>query len=158
MEAIVISEAYTHSTWRVKPGLEDEFVRRWEELAYWSALQGLTSQAKLLRDVDDPNRFRQLRPLGEHGGTPLAGSVRVPRACRAAAEGSLTSPSHGRSRSCPSAEIAGGTLAAVIAATGNCSHLSPTAGGVSRVQSGASAARRSTGRTPPKSDPRQAAA
>ncbi len=33
-----MSEAYTHSTWRVKPGLEDEFVRRWEDLAHWSAL------------------------------------------------------------------------------------------------------------------------
>lgn len=57
-----MSEAYTHSTWRVKPFLEDEFVRRWEELAYWSALQGLTSQAKLLRDVDDPNRFVSFGP------------------------------------------------------------------------------------------------
>ena len=52
-----MSEAYTHSTWRVKPGLEDEFVRRWEDLAHWSALQGLTSRAKLLRDIDEPSRF-----------------------------------------------------------------------------------------------------
>ena len=47
-----MSEAYTHSTWRVKPGLENEFVQRWEDLAHWSALQGLTSRAKLLRDIE----------------------------------------------------------------------------------------------------------
>jgi hypothetical protein len=83
-----MGEAYTHSTWRVKPGLEDEFVRRWEDLAHWSALQGLSSRAKLLRDIDEPNRFVSFGPLGEHGvGPPLAGSARVPRACRAVARG-----------------------------------------------------------------------
>jgi heme-degrading monooxygenase HmoA len=57
-----VSNAYTHSTWRVKPGLEDEFVRRWKELADWSALQGLASKAILLRDIDDPSRFVSLGP------------------------------------------------------------------------------------------------
>ncbi len=57
-----MSKAYTHSTWHVKPGLEDEFVRRWEELADWSALQGLTAGARLLRDVDDPSRFVSFGP------------------------------------------------------------------------------------------------
>jgi len=57
-----MGEAYTHSTWRVKPGLEDEFVRRWEDLAHWSALQGLTSRAKLLRDIDEPSRFVSFGP------------------------------------------------------------------------------------------------
>ncbi len=28
VEAAIMSKTYTHSTWRVKPGLEDEFVRR----------------------------------------------------------------------------------------------------------------------------------
>jgi heme-degrading monooxygenase HmoA len=55
-------QAYTHSTWVVKPGREDEFVRRWKELADWSALQGLTASAKLLRDVDQPNRFISFGP------------------------------------------------------------------------------------------------
>ena len=57
-----MNEAYSHSTWRVKPGLEDEFVRRWEELADWSALQGLKARAKLLRDTDDPSRFVSFGP------------------------------------------------------------------------------------------------
>ena len=59
-----MGETYTQSTWRVKPGLEDEFVRRWEELADWSRLQGLTARAKLLRDTDDPSRFVSFGPWG----------------------------------------------------------------------------------------------
>ncbi len=43
---------------------EDEFVRRWEELADWSGLQGLTARAKLLRDTDDPSRFVSFGPWG----------------------------------------------------------------------------------------------
>jgi heme-degrading monooxygenase HmoA len=61
-EVVITAEAYTHSNWRVKPGLEDEFVRRWEDLAHWSALQGLTSRAKLLRDIDEPSRFVSFGP------------------------------------------------------------------------------------------------
>jgi len=57
-----MGDAYSHSTWRVKPGLEAEFVRRWEELADWSALQGLKARAKLLRDADDPSRFVSFGP------------------------------------------------------------------------------------------------
>ena len=37
-------------------------MRRWEELAHWSALQGLTSRARLLRDVDEPSRFVSFGP------------------------------------------------------------------------------------------------
>jgi heme-degrading monooxygenase HmoA len=61
-EVVIMAEAYTHSTWQVKPGLEDEFVRRWEDLARWSALQGLSSRAKLLRDVDEPSRVVSFGP------------------------------------------------------------------------------------------------
>ena len=57
-----MSQAYTHTTWTVKPGLEDEFVRRWTEWVNWSALQGLSAPAKLLRDVDDPRRFVSYGP------------------------------------------------------------------------------------------------
>jgi heme-degrading monooxygenase HmoA len=57
VEVVIMGKTYTHSTWRAKPGLEDEFVRRWEELADCSRLQGLTAPAKLLRDSDDPSRF-----------------------------------------------------------------------------------------------------
>ncbi len=57
-----MGRAYTQTTWVVKPGLEEEFVRRWCDLAQWSALQGLTASAKLLRDVDDPRRFVSFGP------------------------------------------------------------------------------------------------
>ena len=43
---------------------------------------------KLGGDLAQVDVLRQLRPLGEHGvGPPLAGSARVPRACRAVARG-----------------------------------------------------------------------
>lgn len=48
---------YTHTTWRVKPGSEEEFVRRWGEWAEWSHHQGFVEEAILLRDNDDPLRF-----------------------------------------------------------------------------------------------------
>jgi heme-degrading monooxygenase HmoA len=57
-----VGQAYTHSVWIVKPGHEEEFVRRWTELAEWSAFQGLAASAKLLRDVDRPNRFVSFGP------------------------------------------------------------------------------------------------
>ena len=48
---------YTHTTWSVKPGLEDEFVRRWTEWAEWSHREGLDAPALLLRDLDNPHAF-----------------------------------------------------------------------------------------------------
>jgi heme-degrading monooxygenase HmoA len=63
-EVAIVGEIYTQSTWCVKRGLEDEFVRRWEELADWSGLQGLAARAKLLRDTDDPCRFVSFGPWG----------------------------------------------------------------------------------------------
>lgn len=57
-----MGQAYTQTVWRVKPGQEEEFVRRWTELADWSALQGLSARAKLLRDVDNPCLFVSFGP------------------------------------------------------------------------------------------------
>ena len=56
-----MGKAYTYSTWIVKPGHEDEFIRLWTEWTEWSTLQGLAS-ATLLRDVDQPNRFVSFGP------------------------------------------------------------------------------------------------
>ena len=53
---------YTHTSWVVKEGREDEFVERWREWADWTRRQGLASQAMLLRDVDDPRRFISFGP------------------------------------------------------------------------------------------------
>jgi heme-degrading monooxygenase HmoA len=57
-----VAEPYTSTTWIVKPGQEDEFVRRWTEFAEWSAGQGLADPAMLLRDVDEPTRFVSFGP------------------------------------------------------------------------------------------------
>ena len=54
--------AYTHATWIVKPGREDEFVRLWEELADWTIVEGFDTRAVLLRDVEHPNRFVTFGP------------------------------------------------------------------------------------------------
>ena len=53
---------YTHTSWIVKEGRESEFVERWSEWAAWTRRQGLASQAMLLRDVDDPQRFISFGP------------------------------------------------------------------------------------------------
>lgn len=53
---------YTHTTWQVKPGQEEEFVRRWQKWIDWSHRQGLRAQARLLRDVDRPGTFISFGP------------------------------------------------------------------------------------------------
>ena len=53
---------YSSTTWIVKPGFEDDFVRRWSEFADWSSAQGLTAAAMLLRDMDERNRFVSFGP------------------------------------------------------------------------------------------------
>jgi heme-degrading monooxygenase HmoA len=53
---------YTHTTWRVKPGREADFVERWAEWAEWSHLQGLGANALLLRDVESPDTFLSFGP------------------------------------------------------------------------------------------------
>jgi heme-degrading monooxygenase HmoA len=55
------ARVYSHSVWIVKAGREDEFIRRWLDLARWSALEGRAS-GQLLRDVDRPERFVSLGP------------------------------------------------------------------------------------------------
>jgi len=53
---------YTHTTWRVKPGREDDFVERWAEWADWSHLEGLHEDALLLRDLESPQTFVSFGP------------------------------------------------------------------------------------------------
>jgi heme-degrading monooxygenase HmoA len=55
--------AYTLARWRVKPGMEEEFVRRWtHELG--PHFLGLDARAKgvLVRSVDDPQLFYSFGP------------------------------------------------------------------------------------------------
>jgi heme-degrading monooxygenase HmoA len=53
---------YTHTTWHVGDGNQEEFVRRWAEWAEWSRRQGLVEDALLLRDTEDPQRFVSFGP------------------------------------------------------------------------------------------------
>jgi heme-degrading monooxygenase HmoA len=57
-----MAETYTHTTWRVKPGQEEEFIRRWKEWIDWSHLQGLGPRARLLRDAESPSTFVSFGP------------------------------------------------------------------------------------------------
>jgi heme-degrading monooxygenase HmoA len=52
-----MEELYTHTTWRVTAGNEDEFVVRWNDWVDWSHREGLAAQALLLRDLDEPRTF-----------------------------------------------------------------------------------------------------
>jgi heme-degrading monooxygenase HmoA len=55
-------QPYTHTTWVVKPGLEETFVERWSEWADWSRTQGFRAQAVLLRDLENPRTFVSFGP------------------------------------------------------------------------------------------------
>jgi hypothetical protein len=57
-----MAETYSHTTWQVKPGSEQEFVRRWAEWAEWSHRQGLGAHARLLRDVESPGTYVSFGP------------------------------------------------------------------------------------------------
>jgi heme-degrading monooxygenase HmoA len=57
-----MSAPYTHTSWIVKPGREDEFVERWSDWADWSHREGLEAHALLLRDADHPERFVSFGP------------------------------------------------------------------------------------------------
>jgi heme-degrading monooxygenase HmoA len=58
----MMERLYTHTTWQVKAGQEDEFVRRWSEWADWSHEQGLNAAAVLLRDVERAQTFISFGP------------------------------------------------------------------------------------------------
>jgi heme-degrading monooxygenase HmoA len=53
---------YTHTTWHVKQGREEEFVRCWEEWVEWSHREGLQAPALLLRDTESPQKFVSFGP------------------------------------------------------------------------------------------------
>jgi quinol monooxygenase YgiN len=58
-----MGQPYTHGTWTVKPGHEEQFVAAWTELAEWTnrEVQG-SVWAKLLRDSATRNRFISFGP------------------------------------------------------------------------------------------------
>ena len=56
------SDLFTHTTWRVKPGREEDFIDRWHEWIDWSHRQGLRERAILLRDLETRNTFLSYGP------------------------------------------------------------------------------------------------
>ena len=54
---------YTQGVWMVKPGRADEFVAAWSDFAQWTKdnVPGAL-WVKLLRDVDNENRFVTIGP------------------------------------------------------------------------------------------------
>jgi heme-degrading monooxygenase HmoA len=54
---------YTSGDWMVKPGREEEFIEAWHDLAEWTATEiAPGASAMLLRDRDEPARFRSFGP------------------------------------------------------------------------------------------------
>lgn len=54
---------YTQGVWLVKPGRAEEFVAAWTEFARWTKANAPgAGWAKLLRDVDNENRFMTIGP------------------------------------------------------------------------------------------------
>lgn len=52
---------YTSGDWHVKSGREQQFVDAWREMAEWSTTEyGPNGWAELLRDKEDPARFRSV--------------------------------------------------------------------------------------------------
>src|SRR5206468_1226715 len=58
----LMEKPYTHTTWRVRAGSEDEFVKRWSEWVDWSHREGLEAPALLLRDLENPQAFISFGP------------------------------------------------------------------------------------------------
>ena len=61
-----MAEPFTHGIWQVQPGRSDEFIAAWTAFADWT-LQNAPGAGwgKLLRDVDDPNRFFTFGPWAD---------------------------------------------------------------------------------------------
>ena len=75
---------FTHTTWQVKPGHEDEFVERWREWAAWSHRQGLRAHAGCSATWRAPER-----------SSASARGRRSPPSARGAARRAITSGSPG---------------------------------------------------------------
>ena len=95
----LMEKPYTHTTWRVKAGSEDEFVRRWSEWVDWSHREGLEAPALLLRDLENPQAFISFGPWANMAAVR---NWRASPATRNGWHGSArysTASSHERSRS-----------------------------------------------------------
>lgn len=53
---------YTHGTWKVKKGKEQEFIDAWSAFADWTKAQYPRAAGTLLQDLDDPTVFHSFGP------------------------------------------------------------------------------------------------
>jgi heme-degrading monooxygenase HmoA len=52
-----MTETYSSGLWTVKSGEEDAFVEAWKEFVTWAAEMPGSGTFRLIRDLDQPNRF-----------------------------------------------------------------------------------------------------
>ncbi len=57
-----MEEVWTHGTWTVRPGSEDEFVEAWRSMAEWTAAEFASATGTLLRDRERSNVFISFGP------------------------------------------------------------------------------------------------
>ena len=56
-------QLFTLGIWTIKPGREEEFIRKWDEFATWtSENQQGAGQAHLIQDIEAPNRLISFGP------------------------------------------------------------------------------------------------
>jgi heme-degrading monooxygenase HmoA len=57
-----VAETYTSGAWTVRPGAEEEFVAAWKEFVGWASEWEGSGTFRLVRDLDQPNRFMSFAP------------------------------------------------------------------------------------------------
>jgi heme-degrading monooxygenase HmoA len=57
-----MAETYTHGTWLVKEGEEDEFVDAWRDFVSWGSTWEGSGTFRLVRNVDEPSRYMSFAP------------------------------------------------------------------------------------------------
>jgi heme-degrading monooxygenase HmoA len=57
-----MAKTYTHGTWLVKAGEEDEFVAAWRDFVSWARTWPGSPTFQLVRDHYEPNRFMSFGP------------------------------------------------------------------------------------------------
>ena len=62
MQNGVMSGVWTHATWTVTPGREQEFVRAWKALGDWTVEAFPGARGTLLRDTERANVFISFGP------------------------------------------------------------------------------------------------
>lgn len=57
-----MSEVWTHGTWTVVPGREDDFIAAWTHMADWTVGAYPGARGTLLRDTERPHVFISFGP------------------------------------------------------------------------------------------------